>query len=84
MLACDGRVRTACAWAKSKRVPAAARPGFVYSTALKQSKIVWTDAALDRWIQQPAKMVPGNKMFYPGMADPANRATVIASLKTLK
>ena len=63
--------------------PAAAKPGFAYSTALKQAKIVWSDAALDRWLQQPAKMVPGTKMFYPGMADPANRAKVIAYLKTL-
>ena len=64
--------------------PAATKPGFAYSPALRNAKLRWTDQALDTWLQQPSRMVPGTKMFYSGMADPASRAKVIAYLKTLK
>lgn len=30
------------------------------------------------------KMVPGTKMAYAGMSDPAKRAEIIAYMKTLK
>ncbi len=56
-------------------------PDYNYSAALKNSGIVWDEATLDRWLQGPAKMVPGTKMIFAGLADPQERADVIAYLK---
>jgi cytochrome c len=64
--------------------PAATRPGYAYSPALKGSGIVWTDAKLNQFLIKPAQMVPGNKMAFAGMSDPVKRAQVIAFLKTLR
>jgi cytochrome c2 len=46
--------------------PAGTVPGFVYSSAfLKSLKgMEWNDAALDVWITNPQKWVPGVYMFY--------------------
>jgi cytochrome c len=52
-----------------------------YSTALKNSGIVWNEQTLDRWLQGPSKMVPGTKMIFAGLSDPQERADVIAYLK---
>jgi cytochrome c len=59
-------------------------PGYMVSEALKSSGVVWNDAALDKWLQGPSKMVPGTKMVYAGMPDAAKRAEVIAYMKALK
>lgn len=55
-------------------------PGFGYSPAMKKSRIVWTAAALDRFLAKPLKLVPGSSMTYDGMRDPAERADLIAFL----
>ncbi len=59
-------------------------PGFAFSDKLKASGLVWDDATLDQWLAGPMKMVPGTKMSYAGMSDPAKRAEIIAYMKTLK
>lgn len=56
-------------------------PDYVYSAALRNSGIVWNEATLDQWLQGPANMVPGTKMIFSGLADPQERADVIAYLK---
>lgn len=56
-------------------------PDYNYSMALKNSGIVWDEKTLDRWLQGPAKMVPGTKMVFAGLSDPQERADVIAYLK---
>jgi cytochrome c len=56
-------------------------PGFVYSPALKNSKIVWNDKTLDRFLAGPLKMVPGSTMTYDGVPDAKERADLIAYLK---
>jgi len=56
-------------------------PDFDYSPALKRSGIVWDEASLDRWIQDPNKLVPGNKMFVRLVPDQRQRADLIAYLK---
>jgi cytochrome c len=58
-------------------------PGYAYSTALRNSGLVWTPATLDRWLQNPQALVPGSKMFF-SLADPRDRADVIAYLATLR
>jgi cytochrome c len=63
--------------------PAAATPGFAYSPAMVKSRIRWDDAQLNAFIAAPQKSVPGTKMIYAGMADPAKRKALIAYLKTL-
>ena len=54
---------------------------FRYSPALKRSGIVWTAQTLDRYIADPQKSVPGNRMPYSGMPDASARADLIAYLQ---
>ena len=58
--------------------------GYVFSEQMKQAGLTWDDATLDAYLTNPAKVVPGTKMTYAGMADAAKRKEVIAYLKTLK
>ncbi len=57
--------------------------GYKYSPALKKSGLKWDAATLDRWLKQPRGTVPGNKMFFAGVRDPAKRAELINYMKTL-
>lgn len=61
--------------------PAATLPDFTYSQALKSSGLVWDEATLDRFLQNPLKAVPGTKMAYAGVKDGQERADLIAYLK---
>lgn len=56
-------------------------PEFGYSPAMKNSRMVWNAKTLDRFLTQPLKMVPGSAMTYAGVADPKERADLIAYLK---
>lgn len=56
-------------------------PGFDYSAAMKKSGIVWTANALDRFLAAPLEVVPGTTMTYAGVADPKERADLIAYLR---
>lgn len=58
--------------------------GFNYSSAMKNSDIVWDAASLDAFLESPKKAVPGNKMPFAGIKDQAARADVIGYLTTLK
>jgi cytochrome c len=64
-----------------KRAGASA-PGFKYSSAFAAAKPRWTDASLDAWLTRPAAMVRGTSMAFAGIAKPADRAAMIAYLKT--
>jgi cytochrome c len=55
--------------------------GFAYSTAMKNSGIVWDEQTLDPYVAAPAKMVKGGKMVFAGLAKPEDRADLIAFLK---
>ncbi len=57
--------------------------GFTYSTANKNSGIVWTEDKLFQYLENPQRVVPGTKMTYTGVKDHQDRANVIAYLKTL-
>lgn len=59
---------------------AGTQPGFTYSDALVHSGIVWNETLLDRWIQNPNALVPGNHMMVQLASDPADRADIIAFL----
>jgi cytochrome c len=60
---------------------AGAVPGFRYSSAMQASTIVWDEDTLDRYIENPDAVVPGNNMKpYSGITDPEERAKIIAHL----
>jgi len=59
-------------------------PGYAYSKALKNSGITWNAATLDAWLTSPRKMVPGTRMPFMGIPDPAKRKAVVDFLLTLK
>lgn len=55
---------------------------FEYSDALTKSKLVWTRANLERWLTDPEKTIPGQRMGYR-LSLPQERADVIAYLASL-
>jgi len=59
---------------------AASVGGFDYSPAIRDADFVWTPAALDAWLQQPARFLPGNRMTFPGVPGGGDRADLIAYL----
>jgi cytochrome c len=61
--------------------PAGTQPGYRYSEALSRSHIVWTEASLDEWLQNPRKMIPGTRMD-ARFTDPEQRRLIIEFLKT--
>jgi cytochrome c len=61
----------------------AAAATFNYSTAMKQSKIIWTQANLDRYLAAPTKTVPGTRMV-TAVNDAAQRAAIIKYLSQTK
>lgn len=42
-------------------------PGYNYSAANKNSGIVWNKETFAKYIQDPRKVIPGTKMFFPGI-----------------
>ncbi len=54
-------------------------PGFAYSKALKDSNVVWNQESLSRWLTDPEKLIPGQKMFV-AVPDATERADIIAYL----
>ena len=50
-----------------------------YSAALKSSAIVWSASTLDRWLADPEKLIPGQKMGY-SVPSAQDRADLIAWL----
>jgi cytochrome c len=54
---------------------------FTYSDAMKNANLTWDEATLDKYLTNPKAEVPGNKMAFPGLPKPDDRANVIAYLK---
>jgi len=52
-----------------------------YSSALKDSAIIWDDETLDAWLANPQRFIPGNTMTFRGISDAAPRADLLAFLK---
>ena len=52
--------------------------GYDYSPAMKKADITWNGQTLDQYLTDPSKMVPGNKMPFPGLKTDHDRADVIA------
>jgi cytochrome c len=57
--------------------------GFRYSRAMKNAAVIWDEGSLDRYLSDPQQFVPGNVMPMSGVPDGAQRAAIIAYLKTV-
>ena len=64
-----------CLWRKAGSVA-----DFDYSTAVRRSKVLWNAQTLDRWLTDPEKFIPGQKMGYQ-VPDAADRADIVAYLQ---
>ena len=58
---------------------AGARPGYAYSSALAADGRAWNEAALDTWLTDPRRAVPGTRMMATVDA-PQDRADIAAYL----
>jgi cytochrome c len=63
---------------------AAAKPGYAYSPAMKNSGLIWSPEQMDSFLARPNGKVPGSKMAFAGMANAQARRDLIAYLATLK
>lgn len=59
---------------------AGAQAGFAYSPAMQAADFVWTPRALDAWLAQPGRFLPGNRMTFGGVASQQDRDDLIAYL----
>ena len=59
---------------------AAKSDGFIYSTALTNSNLIWDANNLDRWLEKPYELIPGNKMIFSGMKNKNDRSDLLAYL----
>ena len=50
---------------------------------MRQSGVVWDEASLDAFMEDPQAYMRGNRMAYLGEPDPEVRANIIAYLKSL-
>ena len=62
----------------------AALEDFRYSNPMKRANLVWDEANLRAYIQDPQAKVKGNRMPYGGVTDPKDVDDVIAYLKVLQ
>ena len=53
-----------------------------YSEALKVAEFSWTQIALDQWLENPAKLVPGTSMRIRPITDASMRQDIIAFLES--
>ena len=62
--------------------PIASHPGFPYSPALKEVGGTWDWDKMSAWLANPKKFAPGNKMTFPGLSSPEDRANLLAFLNS--
>jgi cytochrome c len=56
--------------------------GFQYSDALRSSGIVWNEDLVNKWLENPERLVKDNDMDFH-VSNPDERAAVVAYLKSL-
>ena len=56
-------------------------PHYAYSSAMKDSGIVWNKKTLMTYLKNPRQLVKGTKMAFPGIKDHEAREDLIAYLK---
>lgn len=55
-------------------------PGYDYSRALAEAQFIWTPRALDAWLANPGRFLPGNAMAYAGLRQVDDRDALISVL----
>jgi len=60
---------------------AGTKGGFAFSQPLKDSSIVWDDANMAKYIENPRTFIPGNKMAFPGVKQEAQIKDILAYLR---
>ena len=61
---------------------AGTQEGANYSSAMRSSTVVWDEQTLDRFLENPDAVVPGNNMTpYSGITDAEVRAAIIGHLQ---
>jgi cytochrome c len=63
---------------------AGAVQGYAYSPALKGAGLIWTSANLNGYLEAPARMLPGVRMPFGGIKNPAQRDDLVAYLQSLR
>ncbi len=56
------------------------RAGFEYSPVMRNAGFTWTPEALNAWLAQPGRFLPGNRMTFAGVFEQADRDDLIAFL----
>lgn len=56
------------------------RSGFEYSAVMRNADFVWTPEALNAWLAQPGRFLPGNRMTFAGVLRQEDRDNLIAYL----
>jgi cytochrome c len=64
--------------------PAGSVAGYPYSTAMKSAGFVWSADRLRAYLPAPRQYLPGVKMTYGGLRNPAQLDNLIAYLCSLK
>lgn len=64
--------------------PVASHAGFSYSSAMKAKGGVWDAATLDTYLEAPMKALPGTRMAFAGVYDPADRKALLLYLEAQK
>lgn len=58
--------------------------GYQFSPAMKASGLTWDEATLDKYLENPRKLVPGTKMSFAGIADANRRKELVTWLMAQK
>lgn len=61
-----------------------AMPGFAYSPAYAEGRVVWTPDVLEEYLKDPKAYMPGSRMNFAGIRSEVERADVVAYLETLR
>lgn len=59
---------------------AGSRKGYDYSSVMQNASFVWTPRALDGWLAQPGRFLPGNRMTFAGVMRQSDRDDLVAYL----
>ena len=61
--------------------PAGTAEGFTYSSAMKESGVVWDEETIAEYVTDPKAYIPGNRMAFPGLKKPEDVTNLLAYLK---
>lgn len=59
----------------------AGAPGYPYSTAMRESGLIWTEETLARFLENPQAVVPGTRMMFSGVSDESGAKRIVEFLR---